>query len=189
MRVNMSIVHIVSRTGVFLAVLCVALSAPVSAAALPTGVPEETDRPNGGATDRVGSSGAALSAVTVDASVKHRAVAERSTDAGRPDAVMTRDSVSPSNRVNETYTVDRTPGDVGNVTVTYEVTVFEDVTYFSPGLPVPDRESFSVVSKTNITYDAADLRWELNLSAGARSGSITYTVGTDTKSQIGRAHV
>ena len=85
--------------------------------------------------------------------------------------------------IQESFTVDRTPGDVGHVTVTYEVTAPDTVRSISVGLANDTDVTLSVVSSSNFTYDASTGRWEHSSAFGSETeGTLRYVVATNTTS-------
>jgi PKD repeat protein len=83
--------------------------------------------------------------------------------------------------IQENLLVDRTPSDIGEVTVEYSVTVTENVVDFYAYLP----RFASVVSTDGFSYNSVKDRWETSSPRGTNSqASLTYTAKTNKTSSV-----
>jgi hypothetical protein len=158
-------VDIIFDYGLLIAILIVAASAPVVGVA--AGQSHSAGSVDSGqATDGANGSGIAAPNGTVGF--------ENGTGTSNPQPAT-------ASVIQESFTVDRTPGDVGRVTVTYEVTAPDTVRSISVGLANDTDVALSVVSSSNFTYDASADRWEHSSAFGSETaGTLTYVVETNT---------
>jgi hypothetical protein len=88
-------------------------------------------------------------------------------------------SVDDSSVIQEDFSINRTPSDIGTIAVEYSVTIPENVVELDAYIP----SSASVVSRDGFSYNTVEDNWKASSSRGTESqASLTYTAKTNKTS-------
>jgi hypothetical protein len=170
--------------------LCLLSIGTAAAAVGSAATADDETGPSGQEVATIGQSATDNTTVTQESGVDDRQ------EAGIPEPVrvgggtggQTSDGGSTGNTpvIQGDHVVDRTPGTLGEVEVTYNVTIPENVVDFYAYLNNSFTVPFSVTGTDGFSYDANNGRWAASSPQGtATTASITYTIEANTTSSFG----